>query len=393
MTKRWVVAIVIATGTALGAQAPAGLFGFRPASADAERTLETRFLTLPSADRAREYHRFLTEQPHLAGSDRNRQLAEWMRDRWKEYGLDQVEIVEHDVLLPWPVEMTLEMTEPRPWKARFTEDPIPGDPDTATPVIHYNAYSTSGEITAPVIYSDPAEDGAKKGAVYPDGPWGNDSHIQSGGIPYDFMVPGDPLTPGWASVPGAKRISRDQAISLPNIMSAPLSARDALTILETMGGPEAPKEWQGGLPLAYHAGPGATLRMKVVLDDKIRPIQTVIGRIRGTSVPDDEVILGNHRDAWIYGGVDPSSGTASMMDLARSLGALVRAGVRPKRTIVFASWDAEEFTLTSSTEWGEQNEADLRDHAIAYLNVDSSTSGPTFTASAVPSLNQLIAEA
>ncbi len=132
--------------------------------------------------------------------------------------------------------------------------------------------------------------------------------------------------------------------------------------------------------------------MKVVLDDKIRPIQTVIGRIRGTSVPDDEVILGNHRDAWIYGGVDPSSGTASMMDLARSLGALVRAGVRPKRTIVFASWDAEEFTLTSSTEWGEQNEADLRDHAIAYLNVDSSTSGPTFTASAVPSLNQLIAE-
>jgi N-acetylated-alpha-linked acidic dipeptidase len=132
--------------------------------------------------------------------------------------------------------------------------------------------------------------------------------------------------------------------------------------------------------------------MKVVLDDKVRPIQTVIGRIRGSSAPEDEVILGNHRDAWLYGGVDPSSGTASMMDLARSLGALSRAGVRPKRTIVFASWDAEEFTLTSSTEWGEQNEADLREHAIAYLNVDSSTSGPTFTASAVPSLNQLISE-
>ncbi len=445
MTKRWAAAIVIATGTALGAQAPAGIFGFRPASADAERVLETRFLALPSADRSREYHRFLTEQPHLAGSDRNRQLAEWVRDRWKEYGLDEVEIVEHDVLLPWPVEMTLEMTEPRTWKARFTEDPIPGDPDTATPVVHYNAYSTSGEITAPVvyaasgnpenydwleahgidvrgkivlvrysypysyrgfkaltaqkrgvagvlIYSDPAEDGAKKGPVYPDGPWGNDSHIQSGGIPYDFMVPGDPLTPGWASAPGAKRIQRDEAVSLPKIMSAPLSARDARAILETMSGPEAPREWQGALPMSYHVGPGATLRMKVVLDDKIRPIQTVIGRIRGTSAPDDEVILGNHRDAWIYGGVDPSSGTASMMDLARSLGALTRAGVRPKRTIVFASWDAEEFTLTSSTEWGEQNEAELREHAVAYLNVDSSTSGPTFTASAVPSLNQLIAE-
>src|SRR4029079_16869817 len=445
MTTRWVTAIVIATGTALGAQAPAGIFGFTPSSADRERTLEARFLQLPSADRAREYHRFLTEQPHLAGSDRNRQLAEWVRDRWKEYGLDEVEIVEHDVLLPWPVEMTLEMTAPRPWKARFSEDPIPGDPDTSTPVIHYNAYSTSGEITAPVvyaasgnpenydwleahgidvrgkivlvrysypysyrgfkaltaqkhgvagllIYSDPAEEGAKKGAVYPDGPWGNDSHIQSGGIPYDFMVPGDPLTPGWASVPGAKRIPRDEAVSLQTIMSAPLSARDARALLETMSGPEAPKEWQGGLPLAYRVGPGATLRMKVVLDDKIRPIQTVIGRLRGTSAPDDEVILGNHRDAWIYGGVDPSSGTASMMDLARSLGALARAGVRPKRTVVFASWDAEEFTLTSSTEWGEQHEAELRGHAIAYLTVDSSTSGPTFTASAVPSLNQLIAE-
>src|SRR4029078_12218478 len=189
---------------------------------------------------------------------------------------------------------------------------------------------------------------------------------------------------------GAKRIPRDEAVSLPKIMSAPLSARDARAILETMSGPEAPKEWQGGLPLAYRLGPGATLRMKVVLDDKIRPVQTVIGRLRGTSAPDDEVIIGNHRDAWIYGGVDPSSGTASMMDLARSLGALLRAGVRPKRSIVFASWDAEEFTLTSSTEWGEQHEADLRRHAIAYLNVDSSTSGPDFKAAAVPALNRVV---
>jgi N-acetylated-alpha-linked acidic dipeptidase len=217
--------------------------------------------------------------------------------------------------------------------------------------------------------------------------------MQSGGIPYDFMVPGDPLTPGWASVPGAKRISREDAVSLPKIVSSPLSARDARTILQTMGGPEVPKEWQGGLPITYRVGPGAKVRLKIVLDDKIRPIQTVIGRIRGSSDPDHEVIVGNHRDAWIYGGVDPSSGTASMMDLARSLGALVRAGVRPHRSIVFASWDAEEFTLTSSTEWGEQHETDLRERAVAYLNVDSSTSGPTFTAAAVPSLNRFIEQA
>jgi N-acetylated-alpha-linked acidic dipeptidase len=450
---RWVGALVLAAGAVTAARQPAPggdagaeLFGFTAASAAAERVLEQRFLALPSADRAREYHRYLTAEPHLAGSDRNRALAEWMRDRWKEYGVDEVEIEQHDVLLPWPEVVSVEMSSPRPWKARLTEDPIPGDPDTQTPVLHYSAYSANGDVSAPIVYaasghpenydwlaahgvdvtgkivlvrysvpysyrgfkaltaqrrgaagmivySDPAEDGAMKGPVYPDGPWGNLSHIQSGGIPYDFLVPGDPLTPGWASVPGAKRIPRDQAVSLPTIVCAPLSARDARTILETMGGPEAPPEWQGGLPLKYHAGPGAVVRLHVQEDDKVRPIQTVIGRIRGSEHPDDEVILGNHRDAWIYGGVDPSSGTASLMDLVRSLGDLARAGVRPKRTIVFASWDAEEFTLTSSTEWGEQHAQELADHAVAYLNVDSSTSGPNFTAAAVPALNTFVEQA
>jgi N-acetylated-alpha-linked acidic dipeptidase len=237
------------------------------------------------------------------------------------------------------------------------------------------------------------EDGTGKGAVYPDGPWGNDSHMQSGGIPYDFMVPRRSAHARLGVSARREAHPREEAVSLPKIISSPLSARDARTILETMEGPEAPKEWQGGLPIKYRVGPGAEVRMKIILDDKVRPIQTVVGRIRGSSDPDSEVIVGNHRDAWIYGGVDPSSGTASMMDLARSLGALVRGGVRPKRSIVFASWDAEEFTLTSSTEWGEQHEADLRDHAVAYLNVDSSTSGPRFTAAAVPSLNQFIDEA
>ena len=399
---------------------------------------------MPSADRARDYHRYLTDEPHVAGSDRNKHLAEWMRDRWKEYGLDTVEIVEHEVLLPFPTEMKLTMGN---WEARFTEDPVPGDPDTQKPLLHYNAYSKSGEVEAPVIYaasgnpdnydwlesqgidvrgkivlvrysvpysyrgfkaltaerrgaaamliySDPAEDGAGKGAVYPDGPWGNESHIQSGGIPYDFMVPGDPLTPGWASVPGARRIAADEAASLPKIISAPLSARDARVLLQAMGGPDAPAAWQGGLGITYRVGPGTTpVTLRVMADDKVRAIQTVIGTIRGSERPDEQVILGNHRDAWQYGGVDPSSGTASMMDLARSLGALARGGVRPKRSIVFASWDAEEFTLTSSTEWGEQFEATLKEKAIAYVNVDSSTSGPNFTAAAVPSLNRFIEEA
>jgi N-acetylated-alpha-linked acidic dipeptidase len=367
-----------------------------------------------------------------------------MRDKWKEYGVDTVEIVEHEVLLPHPVEMSLTMGG---WQARFTEDPIAGDPDTDKPLLHYNAYSRSGEIEAPVvyaasgnpenydwleaqeidvrgkivlvrysvpysyrgfkaltaerrgaaamlIYSDPAEDGAKKGPVYPDGPWGNESHIQSGGIPYDFLVPGDPLTPGWASIPGARRIPAEDAVSLPKIISAPLAARDARVILKAMTGAEAPAPWQGGLGISYRAGPTSSpVRLKVQADDRVRPIHTVIGTIRGRERPDELVILGNHRDAWQYGGVDPSSGSASMMDLARSLGALVRGGVRPKRSIVLASWDAEEFTLTSSTEWGEQFESMLRDAAVAYVNVDSSTSGPNFTAAAVPSLNAFVEQA
>jgi N-acetylated-alpha-linked acidic dipeptidase len=420
------------------------IFGFTAASQAAQRELERRFLALPSADRARDFHRYLTDQPHVAGSERNRHLAEWMRDKWTEYGVDTVEIVEHQVLLPHPVEMSLSMGS---WQARFTEDSIPGDPDTEKPLLHYNAYSRSGEVEAPVvyaasgnpenydwlesqgidvrgkivlvrysvpysyrgfkaltaekrgaaamlIYSDPAEDGAKKGPVYPDGPWGNESHIQSGGIPYDFLVPGDPLTPGWASVAGARRIAAEEAASLPKIVSAPLSARDARVILKAMTGPEAPAQWQGGLGISYKAGPTSSpVTLKVLADDEVRPIQTVVGTITGSERPDELVILGNHRDAWQYGGVDPSSGSASMMDLARSLGALARGGVRPKRSIVLASWDAEEFTLTSSTEWGEQFEAMLRDKAVAYVNVDSSTSGPNFTAAAVPSLNQFVEQA
>ena len=369
------------------------------------------------------------------------------RDLWREYGLEQVEIVEHQVMLPEPLEVTVEMSQPRQWHATLKEDAIPGDPFSARDVgPAWHVYSASGEATAPVvyagsgnpedyewlakqgidikgkialvrysvpysyrgfkaltaqrlgaagilIYSDPADDGFKKGKVYPDGPWGPESHIQRGGIVYDFNVPGDPLTPGWPSVAGAKRIAAKDAISLPTIMSAPLSWRDARVILEALGGPDAPPKWQGGVPIKYRVGAGpATVHMRVRMDDSVRPIWTVTGRITGTDHPEDLIVLGNHRDAWVYGGVDPSSGTASMMELARAFGSLARRGTKPKRTIVFANWDAEEFTLTSSTEWGEQYEADVSAHAIAYLNVDSSTSGTSFGAAAVPSLNRLITE-
>ena len=422
------------------------IYGFTARSSATERSIERRFQTLPSPELARSAHAFLTAEPHVAGSPRDRALADWIRDRWRDDGLEQIEITEHEVLLPYATETIVEM--PRTgWRASLREDPVAGDPfssrDTGLP---YHAYSASGDVTAPVvyagsgnpadydwlaehgidikgkialvrysvpysyrgfkaltaerrgaagilIYSDPADDGFKKGKTYPDGPWGPDSHIQRGGIVYDFRVPGDPLTPGWASTPGAKRIARADAVSLPKIMSAPLSWKDARVLLDALGGPDAPASWQGGLPITYRAGPTpAGVHMRVQMDDKVRPIWTVTGRITGTTYPDQLVIAGNHRDAWVYGGVDPSSGTASMMELARSLGALAKQGVRPQRTILFASWDAEEFTLTSSTEWGEQYAAMLSDNAVAYLNVDSSASGVSFGAVAVPSLNRLIAD-
>jgi N-acetylated-alpha-linked acidic dipeptidase len=422
-------------------------YGFAPQSVHAHRSLESRFQNSVDAERIRDFHKEYTAKPHVAGSPRDRELAEWTRDRWREYGLEEVGITEHEVLLPYPEEVTVEMTAPGRWRASMKEDPIPGDEYTNADVgLPYHAYSASGEVTAPVvyagsgnpadydwllaqgidvkgkialvrysvpysyrgfkaltaqqrgaagllIYSDPADDGFGRGKVYPDGPWGPESHIQRGGIVFDFMVPGDPLTPGWASVPGAKRIAANESKALPAIMSAPLSWKDAQVILRSLEGPDAPKAWQGGLRFTYRVGGGSTtVRMRLKMDDRIRPIWTVTGKIRGSENPESLVIVGNHRDAWIYGGVDPSSGSAALMELARTLGALANGGTRPKRTILFASWDAEEFTLTSSTEWGEQHERELQEHTVAYLNVDSAASGPNFGAAAVPALNRLIGE-
>jgi N-acetylated-alpha-linked acidic dipeptidase len=438
-------AILVASGVLVGApqQQSNAPFGFMRSGAAAERATETQFLSVPSADRIRDAHRYLADKPHLAGSERDRELAVWTRDRFAEFGLESVEISTHEVLLPWPEEVTVEMTVPRTWRASMREDPIESDPYTQiapeSAGIPYHAYSASGDVTAPVlyagsgnpadydrlaanghdirgkialvrysvpysyrgfkaftaqrrgaagilIYSDPEDDGEGKGKVYPEGPWGPVSHIQRGGIVYDFMVPGDPLTPGWSSVPGARRIERSAAVSLPRIISAPLSYKDARVILEALGNPHRKQKRPRGVP-------AVVVHMRVRSDDRTRPIWTVTGMIRGVEQPDDFVIVGNHRDAWVYGGVDPSSGSAALVELARAIGELARTGRRPKRSILFASWDAEEFTLTSSTEWGEQHEAWLRDHAVAYLNVDSAASGPNFTATAVPALNRVIAEA
>ena len=424
----------------------AAMTGYAPASAAAEQKVEESFKAIPSAEEARKQHRILTLEPHPAGSERNNELAQYVAQQWNEQGLEDVRVHRYDVLVSYPRKIQVEMVGPHPYTASLQEEAYEVDPDTSNPKVRggYLALSTSGEVTAPLvyahsgnpedydllmkqgidvrgkvvlvrysnpysyrgfkaltaqergvaallIYSDPAEDGYKRGKVFPDGPWGPESHIQRGAITYDFLVAGDPLTPGWASVEGARRIPPAEARSLPKIMAVAMSWRDAKPLLESLDGPVAPKNWQGGLPFRYRLGGGAPrVLVKIDMDTSLKPNYVVEARIRGSQFPDEWVLVGNHRDAWEFGGVDPSSGTASMMELTRGLGTLLKKGVRPKRTIVVCSWDGEEIGLTGSTEWGEQFAGELQKKLVAYLNVDSSTSGPNFEGSAVASLAPLL---
>jgi len=424
------------------------MLGFSAGEASKESEIEQKFRAIPSPEEERRQHRIFTAEPHIAGSARNNELARYIAEEWKKQGLEDVRIRRYDVYSTEPRSTFLEMVSPVRYVAGLREQPYPEDPDTSNKAVSsaWTGMSLSGEITAPLvyahsgnpedydylrqqgisvrgkivlvrysnpysyrgfkaltaeregaaailIYSDPAEDGYKKGKVFPDGPWGPESHIQRGAITYDFIVPGDPLTPGWASVPGARHIAVKDARSLPKIMALPLSWHDAKPLLEHIGGPAAPQDWQGGLPIVYHlGGKDAQVHLKIDMDNSIKPYYVVEARIRGSQFPDEWVVMGNHRDAWVFGGVDPSSGTASMMEMMRGLGQLLRQGIRPRRTLVICSWDGEEVGLTGSTEWGEESQDELRKKAVAYINVDSSTSGPNFQGNAVGSLAPLLRE-
>jgi len=424
--------------------------GFTVSSAVRQREVEAALLALPSAARCEAQHAQLTRAPHVAGTEGSRRVAEEVASRMREAGLE-TEVVSYDVLLSSPRRVAVELVAPRPARlarpeAALPEDPGSGEPSLALP---WHAYAQSGEVTADVVYvshgraedydtlarlgidvrgkialaryfggyrggksleaerrgvaalitySDPADDGYVQGDVYPKGPWGPESHFQRGANVYDFIVPGDPLTPGWASVAGARRIPESESTILPKIPSLPLSFQDAREILQALGGPVRPDlSWQGGGPFAYHLGPGpARLHIALDIPREVRTIRDVIARLPGAdpdpAVASQIVLLSNHHDAWTYGGVDPSSGTTSALELARALGELARRGMRPRRTIVFGIWDAEEFTLTGSTEWGEEHAEELSAKAVACLNVDASTSGDRFGISAVPSLRRFFYE-
>jgi N-acetylated-alpha-linked acidic dipeptidase len=246
------------------------------------------------------------------------------------------------------------------------------------------------KAAALILYSDPQDDGYAAGDPYPRGPWRPMSGIQRGSIVYTQIYPGDPLTPGVAATPDARRLAPSDAAALPRIPTMPISARDAGVILASLGGRHVPRGWQGALPFTYHVGPGdAEVHMKLAMDYAQRPLYNVIARLRG-AMDDEWVLLGNHHDAWVFGAADPGSGTAAMLETARALGELARAGWKPRRTIVICAWDGEEPGLLGSTAWVEANRAELQAKAVAYINTDVGVSGPNFTASATPSLKELL---
>ena len=440
MIRYSVILVLLLIPTTLGVREDT-LEGFSLAHRNKLKPVEARLIETIRAENCRTQHRIFTREPHMAGSVRNYELAQYVAKQWKDYGLEDVQLIEHPVYLPWPMRYEATLVGANE-KLSLKEEPIPEDKDSYNKDvgIPYCAYSADVDVTAPVVYvnsgnpedydllakrgvdvrgkialarysmpysyrgfkaltaqrhgvaalllySDPAEDGYKKGDVYPRGPWGPESHLQRGGIVYDFNLPGDPRTPGWASVPGGRFLPAESAVSMPTVAAAPMSYKDARRLLEKMTGPAVPPEWQGGLPFTYHLGPTSDkLHLVIQNDKKVRSIWNVVGRLRGEERPNEWVVLGNHRDAWVFGGVDPSSGTATLMETARAFGELKRSGWKPRRTLIFASWDAEEFTLTGSTEWGELEAERLKAGALAYLNVDSSSSGSSFAAAAVPAL-------
>jgi N-acetylated-alpha-linked acidic dipeptidase len=420
------------------------IFGFRDSAP--EIATEARFLAVPDPKLAEEHLRTLTQAPHMAGTPEDKATADYVAQKFREAGLD-TEIVEYKVWFNYPVEISVDLTAPAgaemhgPTREHVDGDPYDNDPRVVMP---FNSMSPSGDAEADVvyanygtpedfekldklkinvrgkivlvrygqnfrgvkafiaqergaagmiIYSDPFDDGWRRGDAYPAGPWRPETGVQRGSIGYMFEFPGDPTTPGFASVPSLpqdKRVSPEQSAQMPKIPVTPLSYHDAWPILQHLDGIESPREWQGALPFTYHLGPGpARVKMHLKQDYQFRTLWDVIGRVPGSDSPDEWVIAGNHRDAWAYGAVDPNSGTAAMLETVHGVGELLKSGWKPKRTMIFASWDGEEEGLMGSTEWAEQHEAELAD-AAAYFNMDAAVSGPKFGGSSVPSLKQFL---
>jgi N-acetylated-alpha-linked acidic dipeptidase len=422
------VSIVAAGSYVIADEVP--LAGYSVESSHTERDWEQKFRATPDPANLRAYMQRLSAHPHNVGSPYDKDNAEWILAKFKEFGLD-AHIESFNVLFPTPKERLVELVEGGPhFVAKLQEPAVPGDPTSnqqSEQLPTYNAYSADGDVTGPlvyvnygipddyeilerngvsvkgaiviaryghawrgikpmvaaehgaigcIIYSDPRDDGYSPGVTYPEGAWRPKEGVQRGSVQDSTEFMGDPLTPGIGATADAKRLPIKNAPTLTKIPVLPISYADAEPLLAAIAGPVVPPAWRGGLPITYRLGPGpGKVHLKMFSNWDIKPLYDVIARIPGAQFPDEWVLRGNHHDAWVNGAEDPISGQVALMEEARSLGALVKAGWKPKRTIVYCAWDGEEPGLLGSVEWAETHADELRKHAVAYINSDSNGRG------------------
>jgi N-acetylated-alpha-linked acidic dipeptidase len=435
--RRLPVALVLVVAPRLEAQQSATMPGYSTTAAASERALEADAIARPDAARARAHSRALSAETHVSGTAAQARTRDYVIAQMKAMGLE-TEVRQYDVFLPHPTSVRLWRMSPAMKELRLPEPPVAGDPTSGLaqyPTV--NGYSGQGDVTAEVvyvnygliedyaqldslgisvrgkiavarygrsfrgikareaekhgavallIYSDPQEDGYVRGDVYPAGPMRNRNGVQRGSV---MNVDGDPATPGYASKPGAPRLPESR-MEIPRIPVIPVSYGNASELLEGLRGHDIPQGWQGGLPFRYHVGPGPVRARLLVTDDRAthgtKPIYDTFGVVRGSEFPDELVIVGGHRDAWGPGAADNVSGTVSVLEAARAVAEAVKAGHRPKRTIMFATWDAEEWGLIGSTDYVEDDSLRLLRGGVAYLNQDVAAQGARFGGGGSPSL-------
>jgi N-acetylated-alpha-linked acidic dipeptidase len=419
--------IPLASATAAG-EGAAALFGFTGQEGAAQRSLEQRFDAQLDPAELRAWMKNLASAPNQVGSPHDKANAEFVRDLFRQWGW-QAQIEVFEVLYPTLKQHSLELVAPTRFTASLTEPPVEGDATSGVAGIMppYNTYGADGEVTGElvylnygmakdyqelarrginvkgkiviarygsgwrglkpklaqehgaigcIIYSDPHDDGYAEGDVYPKGGWRPPEGVQRGSVLDLTLYSGDPLTPGVGATKDAKRLALADARTILRIPVMPISYADAQPLLAALGGPVAPPKWRGALPITYHLGPGpAKVHLAIRSDWSLKPLYDVIARIPGRESPDAWVVRGNHRDAWVFGAWDPLSGQVAMLAEAKAIGTLVRSGWRPKRTLVYASWDGEEPGLLGSTEWAETHAAELSRNAVLYLNSDTNTRG------------------
>jgi len=413
----------------LRASAQENILGFSPMASQAELKLEAEFEKQLSPANMDQWMEFMAAEPHWVGTEYGDKIVKWMEKQFKSWGYD-TRIDTYHVLFPYPKVRLLELTEPTRYTASLKAIAVEGDPytdqgDKLLP--SYNAFSRDGDVEAElvfvnygvpkdyeeleklgidvkgkiviakyygswrgikpklaaekgaigcIIYSDPMDDGYFQGDVYPKGPYKNKTGVQRGSVMDMPLYPGDVLTPGYAATKDAKRLDREDAPTITKIPVLPISYEDAQPLLEALQGPVAPESWRGALPLTYHIGPGpAKVHLKLEFDWQLKPAHNLIATLKGSEFPDQWIVRGNHHDAWVHGASDPVSGMVALMEEARVIGLLAKQGQRPKRTLVYCGWDAEEEGLLGSTEWVEDHRSELQQKAVAYINTDGNSRG------------------